>query len=247
MNGSSENPRENPGRYGPVERSLAVVIGGGGGIGGAMVEQLRVSNRYAEVRSLSRTSVPALDITSETSVQQAAETLLACGLDPRLVFVATGFLHAPAMPPEKSLRDLDAASMAHAFAVNTIGPALLIKHLLPLLPRHGKSVFAVLSARVGSIGDNQIGGWYSYRASKAALNQLVRTAAIELKRRRPDAICVALHPGTVATRLSDPFGKAGLDVQTADVAAQRLLSVIDALSSAESGNFFDHHGKAVPW
>ncbi len=137
--------------------------------------------------------------------------------------------------------------MARAFAVNAIGPALLMKHFLPLLPRQGRSVFATLSARVGSIGDNRLGGWYSYRASKAALNQLMRTAAVELGRRQPAALCVALHPGTVATRLSAPFAKAGLDVQTAEQAADGLLQVIDSLRPGSSGGFFDHRGEAVPW
>lgn len=131
--------------------------------------------------------------------------------------------------------------------MNAIGPALLMKHFLPLLPRQGRSVFATLSARVGSIGDNRLGGWYGYRASKAALNQFVRTAAIELGRRQPAAICVALHPGTVATSLSAPFVKAGLDVQTTDQAAGRLIDVIDHLPPGSSGGFFDHRGDPVPW
>ncbi len=151
------------------------------------------------------------------------------------------------MAPEKSWRDLDPAHMARAFAVNAIGPALLMKHFLPLLPRQGRSVFATLSARVGSIGDNRLGGWYSYRASKAALNQFVRTAAIELGRRQPGAICVALHPGTVSTPLSAPFVKAGLDVQTPEEAAARLLDTIEGLGPGSSGGFFDHRGNPVPW
>ena len=122
-----------------------------------------------------------------------------------------------------------------------------MKHVLPLLPRQGKSVFATLSAKLGSIGENRLGGWYSYRASKAALNQLVRTAAIELGRRRPDSICVALHPGTVDTGLTSPFNKTGLEVQSPDAAAGRLLAVIDRLSPGDSGGFLDHRGERVPW
>jgi NAD(P)-dependent dehydrogenase (short-subunit alcohol dehydrogenase family) len=137
--------------------------------------------------------------------------------------------------------------MQKSFAVNAIGPALLMKSLLPLLPRTGKAVFATLSARVGSIGDNQIGGWYSYRAAKAALNQLVHTAAIELKRTRPEAICVALHPGTVATPLSAPFAKAGLKIRPPEEAARDLLAVIESLSPAQSGGFFDYRGTEMPW
>ena len=137
--------------------------------------------------------------------------------------------------------------MARAFAINAIGPALLMKHLLPLLPRTGRSVFATLSARVGSIGDNRLGGWYSYRASKAALNQIVRTAAIELGRSRPDALCVAIHPGTVATRLSQRFAKSGLDIQSPETAALRILTVLDALLPNASGGFFDQHGQPIAW
>ncbi len=205
------------------------------------------SDRFAQVVALSRSGSPALDITSEPSVEAAARTLAALDRPVRLVLVAAGFLQGDGFSPEKSWRELDAAHMARAFAVNAIGPALLMKQLLPLLPREGKSVFAVLSARVGSIGENRLGGWYSYRASKAALNQLVRTAAVELARRRPEAICVALHPGTVATALSSPFAKTGLDVQSPDKAATRLLAVLDHLEPHHSGGFFDHRGEPIPW
>jgi NAD(P)-dependent dehydrogenase (short-subunit alcohol dehydrogenase family) len=225
----------------------AVVIGGAGGVGGAVAARLGASGRFAAVATLSRSGTPALDITDEASVRAAAETVAAGGAPVRLVFVATGFLHGDGFAPEKTWRDLDPAHMARAFAVNAIGPALLMKHFLPLLPRAGKSVFAVLSARVGSIGDNRLGGWYSYRASKAALNQFVRTAAVELARRNPEAICAALHPGTVATRLSAPFAKGGLDVQAPAHAAARLLAVIDGLAPADSGSFLDHRGAPLPW
>ena len=151
------------------------------------------------------------------------------------------------MAPEKSWRQLDGASMARAFAINAIGPALVMKHFLPLLPASGKSVFAVLSARVGSVGDNRLGGWYSYRSSKAAVNQLVRTASVELRRRQPEAICVALHPGTVDTPLSAPFRKAGLEVQSPGIAAERLVDVVDRLVARDSGGFFDQNGEPVPW
>jgi NAD(P)-dependent dehydrogenase (short-subunit alcohol dehydrogenase family) len=137
--------------------------------------------------------------------------------------------------------------MAHAFAINAIGPALLIKHFLPMLPRSGRVVFASLSARVGSIGDNRLGGWYSYRASKAALNQIIRCAAIELSRINRDSVCVAIHPGTVDTGLSGPFAKTGLDVQTPTEAASRILSVLAALTPAQSGGLFDHRGDAIPF
>ena len=166
---------------------------------------------------------------------------------PRLIIDATGVLQTDALKPEKSWRELDAAQMAQAFAINAIGPALLMKHFLPLLPREGSATFATLSARVGSIGDNRLGGWYSYRASKAALNQLLRTAAIELNRRSPHAICIALHPGTVDTGLSAAFAKNGLDVQTPELAAERLLEIIHQLTPGDSGGFFDYKGEMIVW
>jgi NAD(P)-dependent dehydrogenase (short-subunit alcohol dehydrogenase family) len=137
--------------------------------------------------------------------------------------------------------------MAKAFAINAIGPALIMKHFLPLFPPSGKAVFATLSAKVGSIGDNRLGGWHSYRASKAALNQLVRTTAVELKRRRPEAICAALHPGTVNTGLSAPFAKSGLAVREPEQAANLLLRVIDQLTADDSGGFFNYAGERLPW
>ena len=163
------------------------------------------------------------------------------------MLVATGLLHRTGIQPEKSIRELNAASLTDMFAVNTIGPALVLKHFLPLLARDGRAVLAALSARVGSIGDNQLGGWYSYRASKAALNQMLHTAAVELRRSHRHAICVALHPGTVNTPLSAPFSKAGLEVQDPDLAAERLLNVIAGLTPEDSGRFFDHRGEPVLW
>lgn len=226
---------------------IAIVVGAAGGIGGALYGRLSTQSRFSAVLGLGRRSSPPLDLTDEESIAKAARHVAGLGPEVRLIVDASGLLHGNGMSPEKSWRDLDPTHMARAFAVNAIGPALLMKHFLPLLPRQGRSVFATLSARVGSIGDNRLGGWYSYRASKAALNQFVRTAAIELGRRQPAAICVALHPGTVATSLSAPFVKAGLDVQTTDQAAGRLIDVIDRLPPGSSGGFFDHRGDPVPW
>lgn len=226
--------------------SAAVVIGAGGGIGGALLAALRARHPASVIVSLGRSTEPALDLEDESSIEAAALYCAGVG-EIRLVIDATGYLHDGKHQPEKSWRALSAEGLAKAFALNATGPALLMKHFLPILPRRGKAVFATLSARVGSIGDNQLGGWYAYRASKAALNQLVRTAAVELRRRHPGAVCVALHPGTVATGLSAPFAKAGLDVQTPDEAAARLLTVIDGLEPAQSGGFFDHLGEPVPW
>ncbi|SDF57244.1 hypothetical protein SAMN05216241_101496 [Limimonas halophila] len=229
------------------EGGVAVVLGATGGLGAAMVEALGASGRFTAVRGFSRSSDPALDVTDEASVQRVAEAVANAGAAPRLIFDATGVLHDATMQPEKSWRHIDPAAMQRAFAVNATGPALLMKHLLPLLPREGKSVFATLSARVGSIGDNRAGGWYAYRAAKAALNQLTHTAAIELARRRGEAVCVALHPGTTDTAMTQPFSKRGLTVRSPEVAAGELLAVLDGLTPAESGGFFDQHGEPIAW
>ena len=222
----------------------AMVIGGTGGIGAAILSALAGNGGYEQTLGLSRSD---LDIEDEANIAAVAAQVAAAPVPTRLIIDATGFLHGGGQTPEKSLRDISFDKLAHSFAVNAIGPALLMKHFLPILPRKGYAVFATLSARVGSIGDNQLGGWYGYRASKAALNQLVRTAAVELRRSRPQACCVALHPGTVATPLSSPFTKSDLNVRTPEAAAIELLKVIDRLSPEMSGGFFDHHGHVIPW
>ena len=154
------------------ENAIAVVIGATGGIGNALMQALAQDGAYNAVIGLSRSSTPPLELTSETSIAAAAAFTAGKGT-PRLIMDATGVLQSETIKPEKSWRELNAAQMAEAFAINAIGPALVMKHFLPLLPRESRAVFATLSARVGSIGDNRLGGWYSYRASKAALNQLI--------------------------------------------------------------------------
>lgn len=225
---------------------VAVVFGAGGGIGGALVEAIRAVEKFKHVVSFSRTTSPAIDLLDEGSLARAAAFAADQG-ELRLVIDATGFLHDDHQVPEKSWRQLDATNLARAFALNAIGPALIMKHTLPRLPQSGKAVFATLSARVGSISDNRLGGWYSYRASKAALNQLVRTAAVELTRRSADALCIALHPGTVATALSAPFSVTGLEVHSPATAARHLLAVVDQLTADATGEFFDWRGQPVPW
>ena len=226
---------------------VALVIGANGGIGSALVSTLVADGCFVDVIGLSRSSSPRLDLTIPASIEEAAAQVVSRGVELRLVIDATGVLEGEGCVAEKTYRQLDALEMAQAFAINAIGPALLMKYFLPLLPRAGKSVFASLSARVGSIGDNRLGGWYSYRASKAALNQIVHTAAIELGRTRPGAICVAMHPGTVATRLSQRFAKSGLEVQPPALAATRILTVIDTLTPASSGGFLDQKGQGIAW
>ncbi len=225
---------------------VAVIFGAGGGIGSALVATLCSASGFGQVVGFSRRSSPPIDLMDEASLQRAAEFAARTG-ELRLVIDATGFLHDDRQAPEKTWRQLDAGRLARSFALNAIGPALIMKHVLPLLPRSGRAVFATLSARVGSIGDNRLGGWYAYRASKAALNQIVRTAAVELARRSPDALCIALHPGTVATALSAPFAATGRDVLTPAEAARHLLAVIEKLTIEANGGFFDWRGQRVPW
>ena len=223
----------------------AVIVGASGGIGSALAAAL--ADRGVEVHALTRASAKLpVDLTSESSIAAAAAQVGEEGpVD--LVIVAAGLLHAPDLGPEKSWRDLDAGALARYFAVNATGPALVAKHFLPLLPRSGRSAFAALSARVGSIGDNRLGGWYGYRASKAALNMLVKTLAIELVRSRPEALCVALHPGTVDTPLSGPFQRNVPDEKlfSPDTSARYLLEVLDGLAPRDSGRCFDWAGKPI--
>lgn len=225
------------------DTDIAVITGASGGIGAALVDALYM--RGVSAVEFSRDGEPALDITDERQVRAAAAHVASLKGDLRLMIDATGFLHDGDHMPEKSMSGLTSAHLARAFAANAVGPALLMKHFLPLLPAKGRSVFATLSARVGSISDNQLGGWHAYRASKAALNQLVRTCSIELARQKPGAICVALHPGTVDTGLSRPFGKAGLDVRPPAVAAEDIMSVINGLRAEHNGGFFDQNGDEI--
>jgi len=221
---------------------VAVVIGASGGIGAALADAFEASGR--PVMRVGRTTTPGLNLLDEASIAAAAAAI---GPELHLVIDATGFLHDQRFQPEKSLRQIDAAHLAYSFAINATGPALLMKHFLPRLARNERAVFATLSARVGSISDNRLGGWYSYRAAKAALNQLMHTAAIELARTHKLAICVALHPGTVDTGLSGPFAKAGLDIQTPAQAAGRLVAVLDSLTPQQTGLLLDHMGVVVPF
>lgn len=229
----------------------AAVIGATGAIGAEVAGALQASGCFSAVLRLSRSGAGgiALDLTDEASIAgAAARTAVEAGDAPlRLVFDATGLLHEDNIQPEKSWRQIDPASMARILAINTIGPALLMKHFLPLLAPQGKAVFATLSARVGSIGDNHLGGWYSYRAAKAALNQLVRCASIELARKRPESLCIALHPGTVESRLSGPFARSGLTIRTPREAAGLLLQTIDGLTAGQTGSFHDAEGKEIVW
>ncbi len=223
----------------------AVVVGASGGIGAAVLKLLDEEPRCAEAVGLSRTSSPPLDLEHEDTIEDAARQIAAGG-PVHLIFDATGVLHSATLKPEKALSAFDPAAAAQAFAVNATGPLLVLKHFQNAMPRDQRSVFASISARVGSISDNQLGGWYSYRASKAALNMLLKTAAIEIARKRPEAVCLALHPGTVETKLSQPFAS-GRDLFTPEQSAAKLLSVIDQAEAGRSGRFLAYDGEEIGW
>ncbi|MGJ8628043.1 MAG: SDR family NAD(P)-dependent oxidoreductase [Sulfitobacter sp.] len=221
-----------------MKRTL--IIGASGGIGAALAQA--ASARGEEVISLSR-SRDGFDLLDEVSVR-AHLTALNGVFD--MVILATGALVIEGAQPEKSIRGVSPKAMMDQFALNAVGPALVLAHAADLLPKDRRGVFAVLSARVGSIGDNRLGGWISYRSAKAAVNQIIHTAAIELARSHPKSICVALHPGTVAT----PFTEKYLGRHPAvapDEAAENLLEVMDGLKTDDSGGFFDWAGEPVPW
>jgi NAD(P)-dependent dehydrogenase (short-subunit alcohol dehydrogenase family) len=218
----------------------ALIIGASGGIGRAVSAALRAKG--VAVTGLSR-SGDGLDVTDEATVASALGALTG-PFD--LILVATGALEIGGAAPEKALRQVSAQAMLDQFALNCVGPSLVLKHSVRLLPREGRAVFAALSARVGSIGDNGFGGWYSYRTAKAALNQMIHTGAIELGRSHRAAICVALHPGTVETDFTRKYLGRHPAVPAPE-AAENLLRVISGLRREDSGGFFDWQGKPVPW
>lgn len=218
----------------------ALIVGATGGIGGAFAALLEQDG--AQVTRWSRSS--GVDLTDPASITVAAAALTT---PPDLVFIATGVLHGAGLSPEKANSQLSAEALTTAFAINTIGPAMVARALLPLMPKGRKTVLAALSARVGSISDNRLGGWHSYRASKAALNQLIRTMAIEQARRNPDQVVLALHPGTVDSGLSKPFQKGVPTLFTPETSARHLLGVINGATPAQSGQLLDWQGLVIPF
>jgi NAD(P)-dependent dehydrogenase (short-subunit alcohol dehydrogenase family) len=221
-----------------------VIIGARGGIGAALADALDAGDQYDRVIRLHRTSAPAIDILDEASIAAAASDV--AGTAPQLVILATGLLHTAAKGPEKSLRQLDPDWMMENYRINAVGPALVAKHFLPIMAKQGPICFAALSARVGSISDNRLGGWHSYRASKAALNMFIRNIAIEWQRKNAQSIVVALHPGTVETQLSAPFkgNPAHERFVPARVAAD-MLGVLSGLKPEQSGQIFAYDGSVI--
>lgn len=235
-----------------ADRRLALVVGASGGVGRALADALVEAAAHDEVIALSRTApdgwtgrhIP-LELTDEARIAAAAKAARHLGAADT-VFVASGILHEGEVQPEKSYRAVSSEPLQRLFAVNAIGPALVAKHFLPLAPSQRRSQLAVLSARVGSIGDNRLGGWYGYRASKAALNMLIRTLAVEHRRTHPQAVVVALHPGTVATGLSVPFAR-GRDMLSPAGSAAALMNTLDGLTADDTGGFFGWDGQPIPW
>jgi NAD(P)-dependent dehydrogenase (short-subunit alcohol dehydrogenase family) len=217
-----------------------LIIGASGGVGSALATAYAA--RGDQVTGLSR-SVDGLDLTDEASIQAHIGGLNG-PFD--VVLIASGALEIDGAEPEKTIKSITQKAMMDQFALNAVGPALVLRHAADLLPRDGRGVFAVLSARVGSIGDNKIGGWISYRSAKAVVNQIVHTASIELARSHKHSICVALHPGTVKTPFTEKYLARHPAVEASE-AAENLLSVIDGLGVKDTGQFFDWAGKPVPW
>lgn len=249
---------DQPGVPAPVRRfPVAIVVGSTGAIGASIVarlldtgmsEHVYALSRHAPAAADSRVTALTLDYDAPDSLPAAAHRIRTDASPVNLVVVATGALHGDGIRPEKSLRQIDAAMMARVLHVNAIGPMLAAQAFIPLLARRQGSVFAALSARVGSITDNRLGGWYAYRASKAALNMLLRTAAIELARTDPEAACVGLHPGTVDSSLSAPF-QGGVSEQglfTPAVSAAHLCAVLAGIGPADTGKVFAWDGAEVP-
>ena len=220
----------------------ALVIGARGSIGQAFVQAVQGDPRCHEVLAFSRGQPMDWDLADESSMERLAAQVEG---PLHLVVDATGALSIDGAMPEKRLQDLESEPLLRSLQVNAVGPALLLRHLSPKLARGERVICAKLSARVGSIEDNHKGGWYGYRAAKAALNQLLQTPAIELARQRPLAVVAALQPGTVRSALSRPF--VGDDAMAPDLAAQRLLQVLDGLTPTGRAHFVDHAGQSIPW
>lgn len=245
---------------------VAFVQGASRGIGAGIVRRLldspdthrvhatcRAPGMAHELNALGadpRLRVHRLDVREEASICEAARQVGAESGSIDLAINVAGILHGADLPgPEKRLESVSAATLEEIFAVNASGPLLVAKHLLPLFRHERRSVLANVSARVGSIGDNRLGGWYGYRASKAALNMFTRTLSIEMGRRAPNAIVAAIHPGTVDTDLSRPFHRSVPEGKlfSTDSAAQKILAVLDGLGPGDSGDFFAWDGSKIPW
>ena len=225
-------------------KKVALVFGISGGIGGNIYSHLKKKN--FKVYGFSRTTNPYDNIISEKYLKDLSNKFMEQNIKIKIFINAIGFLHDSYYSPEKKLQDINLEYMKKSFAINTIPTALMIKYFCPIMIKEEKSIFASISAKVGSISDNYLGGWYSYRASKAALNQIIKTSSIEQKRLNKNLIMVSVHPGTVNTKLSSPFiGKR--KVQTPSEAAAKIINVLEKLTLEDSGLFFDYNKNIIPF
>lgn len=222
----------------------ALIIGSSGTIGSAFLELLKADPRCGQAIGIHRHSLPAIDYADESTISAAAEAL-ASSCPFHLIINAIGILHTDTWSPEKKGVDLCFGQLEAIFKINAFGPALTLAKFSTLLAKDN-AIMAVISAKVGSIEDNRLGGWYSYRASKAALNMLLKTTAIELRRTQPNTKLIALHPGTVNSRLSKPFKGEQIGRPAID-AARDMLSVLNQLPLSESGSFYSYSGEKLPW
>ena len=223
----------------------ALVIGSNGAIGSAFVDSFRANPNCTHVETVSRESVSGFDLLNEESIR--IQALLSNSAGPfEIIIDATGALEIDGLGPEKSLMSINQDHLTNAFLVNAIGPALVIRHFSPLLAKRA-SIYAKLSARVGRINDNKKGGWYGYRASKAALNMLLQTAAIELQRKNMNIRVVALQPGTVRSRLSNPFVGTHTHLLEPQDSVSAMLEAMKHLSIKSGAHFIDFMGNEIPW
>lgn len=243
----------------------ALVVGASGGLGAAFVRRLLEQPDLRRVFAWSRSKAApealsgdsriiwrtGVDLERQETIRETAAELSSADGNLRLVVNAAGLLHdaSAGLEPERRLDQIEAAALSRSFAVNAIGPMLVLREVLGHVPRRQRSLLISISARVGSIGDNRLGGWYGYRASKAALNQLHRSLSVELGRSRPEAVVLVLHPGTVDTSLSEPFQRnvKPQKLFDADAVAARLLRLADSADADDSGGFFAWNGESVPW
>ena len=225
-----------------------VLIGSSGGIGNALKKELSLKVGSKNLICYSRNIDNKLDLTNEKQISEATEELKSKNVRINILINAIGYLHDKNYFPEKKISDINNDHMLKSFKINTIAHALIIKYFSPLMVQDSTSVLACLSARVGSISDNYLGGWFSYRASKSALNQIVKSCSIEFKRKKSNIIFVCIHPGTVLTNLSNPFlNKDKNNFFTPEESAKKILKVISTLKIENSGNFLDYQGKIIPY
>ena len=226
------------------EKNIAIVFGASGSIGGNITLQLQ--NKNFKVYDFSRNNNPTVDILNENYLKDISNTFIKQNIKIKLFINAIGFLHDEKYSPEKKIQDINFKYMKKSFEINTIPTALMIKYFVPLMAKDEKSIFATISAKVGSISDNFLGGWYSYRASKAALNQIIKTASIEQKRINKKLIIVSIHPGTVSSKLSKPFiGKK--EVQTPEESAKKIINLLENLTTQDSGLLLDYKNDIIPF